>query len=112
MLNSLRNVNIVYTTDKSKWSRCIVVETASKYHTIPPNGLGLTPGSGFSQLDWKDTAPVDKDGNEEASTGGMSWFPGYAYDVVTGERLNIFFGENSVYGKIYLVMKVQVMVMI
>jgi hypothetical protein len=27
----------------------------------------------------------------------MSWFPGYAYDVETGERLNIFFGENSLY---------------
>jgi hypothetical protein len=27
----------------------------------------------------------------------MSWFPGYAYDVETGERLNIFFGENSFY---------------
>ena len=28
---------------------------------------------------------------------GMGWFPGYAIDVETGERLNIFFGENSVY---------------
>ena len=27
----------------------------------------------------------------------MGWFPGYAVDVETGERLNIFFGENSVY---------------
>ena len=25
---------------------------------------------------------------------GMSWFPGYAVDVETGKRLNIFFGEN------------------
>jgi len=28
---------------------------------------------------------------------GMGWFPGYAVDVETGLRLNIFFGENSVY---------------
>jgi hypothetical protein len=27
----------------------------------------------------------------------MSWFPGYAYDVETGMRVNIFFGENSFY---------------
>ena len=28
---------------------------------------------------------------------GMGWFPGYAIDVETGRRLNIFFGENSCY---------------
>jgi len=28
---------------------------------------------------------------------GMGWFPGYAVDVETGKRLNIFFGENSTY---------------
>lgn len=27
----------------------------------------------------------------------MSWFPGYAIDVETGMRLNIFFAENSSY---------------
>jgi hypothetical protein len=30
---------------------------------------------------------------------GMGWFPGYAIDVETGQRLNIFFGENSCYNK-------------
>ena len=25
----------------------------------------------------------------------MSWFPGYAINVETGERLNMAFGENS-----------------
>ncbi|MCC7244380.1 MAG: T9SS type A sorting domain-containing protein [Saprospiraceae bacterium] len=28
---------------------------------------------------------------------GTGWFPGYAIDVETGARLNIFFGENSCY---------------
>ncbi|MEL6143529.1 MAG: hypothetical protein AAFU67_18155, partial [Bacteroidota bacterium] len=28
---------------------------------------------------------------------GMGWFPGYAIDVETGQRLEIFWGENSVY---------------
>jgi hypothetical protein len=44
---------------------------------------------------------VDKDGN--AATGpdnndfatGMSWFPGYAINIETGERLNMAFSENS-----------------
>jgi hypothetical protein len=30
-------------------------------------------------------------------TKGKSWFPGYAIDVETGTRLEIFFGENSGY---------------
>jgi hypothetical protein len=29
------------------------------------------------------------------SPTGMSWFPGYAINLETGERLNIMFGENS-----------------
>lgn len=29
---------------------------------------------------------------------GRSWFPGYAINVATGERLNIIFGENSFLG--------------
>ncbi|MGB0839497.1 MAG: hypothetical protein ACPGXL_05125, partial [Chitinophagales bacterium] len=29
---------------------------------------------------------------------GRSWFPGYAINLETGERLNIMFGENSFFG--------------
>ena len=38
---------------------------------------------------------VDKDGNPESGTNGMGWFPGYAIDIQTGERLNIIFAEDS-----------------
>ena len=31
----------------------------------------------------------------DRNTQGFSWFPGYAVNMETGERLNIFFGENS-----------------
>ena len=35
---------------------------------------------------------VDKDGNPyNSGTMGMGWFPGYAIDLETGERLNIIF---------------------
>jgi len=37
------------------------------------------------------------DTNTADPSEGMGWFPGYAIDVETGTRLNIFFGENSVY---------------
>ena len=44
---------------------------------------------------------VDKNGNtgtseaNQVSNVGMGWFPGYAIDVATGERLNMAFGEDS-----------------
>jgi hypothetical protein len=37
--------------------------------------------------------PVYKPGQNEET--GRSWFPGYAVNVETGERLNIIFGEDS-----------------
>lgn len=95
MLSGLKNVNIVMTPDKSKWSRCMVVETANRFHS---GELGLTIPSGKMGLDWKRNQPSrDKEGLIDTSSTGMSWFPGYAYDVETGERLNVFFGENSFY---------------
>jgi hypothetical protein len=44
---------------------------------------------------------IDKDGNDQVDpsfsdgTYGMSWFPGYAINLETGQRLNMAFGEAS-----------------
>jgi len=93
-LSVLNNVDIVFTSDKSKWSRCIVVETASPLY----GNFGHTTQGEVSNMDLRDAASVDKNGNPESSGKGKSWFPGFAVDVETGKRLNIFFGENSIYG--------------
>lgn len=37
---------------------------------------------------------VDKDGNPDGTGYGFGWFPGYAINVDTGERLNIMFSED------------------
>lgn len=102
-LGKLNNVDIVFTSDKSKWSRCMVVET---YNTMYQND-GLLP-KGFSTQAALNNAnfairrdsSIGSDTNPNAfpdGTIGKSWFPGYAVDVETGERLTIFFGENSAY---------------
>ncbi len=106
----LPNVDIVLTPDKSKWSRCVVVETANFYYTSTtyPRDQTLRPQGPDEALDdpskwrrmfdtrWADS--VDKDGKPDGSgTKGFGWFPGYAIDVETGRRLNVFFGENSCY---------------
>jgi hypothetical protein len=88
-MNNLANVDIVLTNDKSKWTRCIVLETG-------PNAT-LNQSSRAPFL-LRAAPSVDKEGNVNQSydfPNGMSWFPGYAINVETGERLNMAFGENS-----------------
>jgi hypothetical protein len=98
-LASLRNVDIVLTPDKSLWSRCLVIESASRFYTQ----AGFTAQGGRFHFDLRAAPSVGKEAGAnglplpDGDGEGMGWFPGYAIDVETGQRLNIFFGENSVY---------------
>lgn len=101
-VQDLNNVDIVFTSDKTKWSRCVVVERANRDYI----NLGLQTVGRARDFDLRQSpnvTPFDNDGDglPDVDTDdpgvGMGWFPGYAIDVETGERLNIFFGENSVY---------------
>ncbi|MFN7014744.1 MAG: hypothetical protein ACK4ON_10805, partial [Bacteroidia bacterium] len=84
-LSSLNGVDIVFTSDRSKWSQCIVVNT----------GEGtFTNLYGENKMDLRQKPSKDQFGNEVSGEVGRSWFPGYAIDVETGTRLNIFFGED------------------
>jgi hypothetical protein len=85
-LRKTQSVNIVITPDKSKWSRCPVFET---------NDDANFSEGGAEKLDLRAAPSVDKNGNPDGSGNGMGWFPGYAINVETGERLNIGFGESS-----------------
>lgn len=101
-LSELNNVDIVLTPDKSLWSRCVVIETANRYYEAE----GFFGQGNRKHFDLRVAPNVTKDDNngdglpdlDLADPGqGMAWFPGYAIDVETGQRLNIFFGENSSY---------------
>ncbi|GAB4402463.1 MAG: hypothetical protein OHK0039_00500 [Bacteroidia bacterium] len=89
VLDELPDVDVVFTPDVTKWSRCVVVETS------PNSSLGS--GAWPLSAKWRDN--VNQDGQSEAprqvGNHGMGWFPGYAIDVNTGQRLNIFFGESE-----------------
>jgi hypothetical protein len=101
------NVDIVMTPDKSLWSRCVVVETANQDYNnfaFRADGSPVTTEGDRLQFDVRGAPSVGKDDNDgdgrpdaDGDGTGMGWFPGYAIDVETGKRLNIFFGENSVY---------------
>ena len=105
-LEDLNNVDVVFTDDKSLWSRCVIVESAVSAFTVV---AGVDTEGDAGQFDLRDSPSVSKedadgdglpdpDGAVDdggAPIRGMGWFPGYAIDVETGARLNIFFGENS-----------------
>ncbi|MES2836546.1 MAG: hypothetical protein V4667_03405 [Bacteroidota bacterium] len=88
-MNSLQNIDdvqIVFTSDKTKWTRSAVLEMSDDTITATNNA---------KKFSLRKSASVDKDGNAESGSTGMGWFPGYAISKSTGERLNIAFAENS-----------------
>lgn len=80
------SVDIVLTSDQSKWTRCPVVELGRDPNL---NVGGVNPGA------LRASPSVGKDGKPDGTGTGMGWFPGYAIDVETGARLYMAFGENS-----------------
>lgn len=120
-LSALNSIQLVITSDKSRWTRCPVVETKDD-GARDVNGNVIV-----ARNQVKLNLSVDKDGNSVDTTGlgnmtvaeieqairdrgdttendagfvsafGMGWFPGYVFNKETGERLNMVFGEDSRY---------------
>ncbi len=125
MFYKTASIDIVFTADKSKWSRCPVIEMCMDKN--------LSEG-GAARFFLRHHPSVDKDGNSYTNNWdckeneyvlqnnpddpnaegfaygstnpddanfiapqGMGWFPGYVIDVETGMRLNVAFGEDSYY---------------
>ena len=82
----LGSVNVVITPDKNKWSRCVVFEMGDV--------VAETEGGQGKNLIRKHPS-MNLDGSYSSTDSGYSYFPGYAINVETGERLNIAFGEDS-----------------
>ncbi len=97
-LTNLYSVDIVLTSDTNLWTRALVLEAggapASDNYMVEQEFNGQI----YRNLrhEPKKAPSVDKKGNPDNSgTTGFGWFPGYAINVETGERLNIMFAENS-----------------
>ena len=88
-ISYLPGVDIVLTSDPSKWTRCPVIELGRDANL---NVGGAQPG----QL--RKSSSLKRDLSVDPSSEGMSWFPGYAIDVESGVRLYMAFGENSFLG--------------
>lgn len=108
-IRDLNNVNIVFTSNKDLWSRCPVIETRSDDFPLPPSidpeladndepiMFDTRAARSVTKEAGPDGLPVVEENPNVNLTRGMGWFPGYAVDVETGERLAIYFGENSVF---------------
>jgi hypothetical protein len=89
-ISFLPSVDIVLTSDRSKWTRCPVIELGRDQNLNVGNAA---PGA------MRKSPSVNKFGQSDGSgTTGMGWFPGYAIDLETGARLYMAFGENSFLG--------------
>lgn len=85
-LANLNSIDLVITPDKSKWTRCVVIE------------MGEDPvlnQAGVQKFRMRQAPSFNLDGTYSQSDSGRSWFPGYAINVETGERMNIMIGEDS-----------------
>jgi len=83
---NLNDVDIVFTDVKDNWTKCVVFEINDNQNQTVGNA---------DVMELRESPSVDKEGNPHASEKGRGWFPGYAIDVTTGERLNMAFSENS-----------------
>jgi hypothetical protein len=94
----LSSVNIYFTSDTAKWSKSCVVEMCENERTKTDNDsyVNIRSIGSAKKFSLRKSPSIDKLGKPlNDGTHGMSWFPGYAIDVRTGERLNIAFGEDS-----------------
>jgi hypothetical protein len=97
----LSSIDLYFTSDRTKWSRSPVLEMTDD----PLLSIG-----GVAKFELRSGQSIDKTGQPSVigsgasaietdanyiSEKGMGWFPGYAIDVETGERLNVVYGESS-----------------
>ena len=100
------SVDIVFTADTNKWTRCPVIEMCMdnklseggakrfflrKHASVDRQGRP-------TNIDWvnhPDSCSMNPEDANFIAAQGMGWFPGYVIDVETGARLNLAFGEDS-----------------
>lgn len=90
-IGDIHSVDVVLTNDRTKWTRVPVFEMGEDN--------GLTQG-GAVKWDLREHPSYELVNGEMVlnpalADSGWSYFPGYAIDIETGERLCMAFGENS-----------------
>lgn len=90
-MSNVHSVDIVLTRDPSKWTRVPVFELSESQDLLVTEKalkLNLRNADSWALVNGQ----LVRDPNLPK---GWSYFPGYAIDLETGQRLNMAFGENS-----------------
>lgn len=102
-MREIGNVDIVFTPDRSKWTRVPVLmahlDTVNGLNGRPYNRTvrfmkSKTPSLNLDQQPSGELSPYTR-GATTYPSRGMSWFPGYAIDLDRGVRLNMAFSESA-----------------
>ncbi|MGB0177606.1 MAG: hypothetical protein ACPF9D_10600, partial [Owenweeksia sp.] len=91
---NIGNVDVVITSDQSKWTRCPVIELGNVAESNDGGKAPYTLRSGATMEKDGNGGLVPNPNNPDAAYG-WSYFPGYAINVETGRRLYMAFGESS-----------------
>ena len=97
-LENLASVDIVFTPDKTQWTRCWSLKVSKDSLLAEGRAKQFELRKARSVNVDGDTGVVSTDplyNSDYIAPTGMGWFPGYAINLETGERLNMMFGENS-----------------
>ncbi|MBC7411212.1 MAG: hypothetical protein H7331_01995 [Bacteroidia bacterium] len=99
-LSKLSSVTVIITADKTKWTRCPVINTMDYAKPLVagmPNRYSIVRKPSVDKIGNAATGGVSTDPENAGfvSDYGMGWFPGYAVNLETGERLNMIFGEDT-----------------
>ncbi|MCX6244782.1 MAG: T9SS C-terminal target domain-containing protein [Bacteroidetes bacterium] len=98
-MDRIASVDIVITPDTTKWTRCPVIEMCPDAK-LSEGGAPKFEIRRHKSVNVNGDTGVVNPGNPKLNSSyinatGMGWFPGYAINLESGERLNIMFGENS-----------------
>ncbi|MCX6352019.1 MAG: hypothetical protein NTX03_09160, partial [Bacteroidetes bacterium] len=94
-LANIASVDFVFTADKSKWTKCMVLEMCEDPSLSEGGAAKFELRKHGNPFKMENGLPVYDPDNAAGREEGYSWFPGYALNLETGERLNLIFGEDS-----------------
>ena len=101
LLDNIASIDLILTPDKTKWTQCVVIEMGEDPKLNEKTGANdIYKHFLRDHYSWNTPNDINPDGTawyNKGSSGekGRSWFPGYAINIETGERLNIIFSEDS-----------------
>lgn len=97
-ISRIPSIDVVFNNrgveDKKYWTKATVIEMGEDASL---NEGGAEKFDVRKHPSWENPSDISSDGTPRynESSEGMSWFPGYAINIETGERMNVIFGEDS-----------------